>query len=48
MPTKPDRYPCPTCEGWGTVVPAPGARPVPCPEPDCPIRTAPRTVTTRD
>jgi hypothetical protein len=36
------RYPCPTCEGWGTVVPPAGGAPIPCPDPDCPIRTTPK------
>lgn len=28
----PPRYPCGTCQGWGTVVPADGGRPIPCPD----------------
>ncbi|MFF2077123.1 hypothetical protein ACFVXG_20465 [Kitasatospora sp. NPDC058162] len=33
------RFRCATCQDWGTVVPRDGGRPIPCPDPDCPIRT---------
>ncbi|MET9183477.1 hypothetical protein ABZX88_35480 [Kitasatospora aureofaciens] len=32
------RFRCATCQDWGTVVPRDGGQPIPCPEPDCPIR----------
>ncbi|MFB6889444.1 hypothetical protein ACFCX4_09050 [Kitasatospora sp. NPDC056327] len=40
MPVPP-RFRCRTCCDWGTVLPPAGGPPIPCPEPQCPIRKNP-------